>query len=71
MTACFVSSRILGTCRHCGTAAREVHCPKRLKSLHCEACCPICQAVAVPQEFIVAVAAGTQIEPGETGGRNA
>jgi hypothetical protein len=40
--ACFTSARILGTCRQCRTAAREVHCPKRLKSLHCEACCPVC-----------------------------
>lgn len=41
-TECFVSSRIAGRCCTCGARATLVHCPKTVKSLHCEFCCPIC-----------------------------
>ena len=39
---CFQSGRIAGRCRSCGTLAKQVHCPKRIKSVFCEACCPVC-----------------------------
>ena len=48
---CFTSTRIAGRCRSCGTLARQVHCPKRLKSLHCERCCPCCAPRWTLQEF--------------------
>jgi hypothetical protein len=42
---CYVSLRMAGRCCTCKTSAKEVHCPKKLKSLHCERCCPICSQV--------------------------
>jgi hypothetical protein len=51
VTLCFQSGRIAGTCRSCETQANFVHCPKRLKTLHCEKCCPLCSPqVALVEE---------------------
>jgi hypothetical protein len=64
--ACFVSARIAGRCSTCKTVAKLVHCPRRLKTLHCEACCPICS-----QQDTIAVPVGPPIEPREQWGENA
>jgi hypothetical protein len=41
---CFVSGRIAGTCGNCRASASMVHCPRHLKLIACEHCCPICNA---------------------------
>jgi hypothetical protein len=40
--ACFQSARIAGRCSACKTLAKFVHCPKQLKGIFCEVCCPQC-----------------------------
>jgi hypothetical protein len=33
---------IADRCSKCMKLAKEVHCPRQLKTLHCEHCCPCC-----------------------------
>jgi hypothetical protein len=52
MTACFTSARIAGKCSSCKAASVMVHCPKKLKGIFCESCCPVCspQASLAPSQ---------------------
>jgi len=44
MSQCFQSSRIAGRCGNCSALAKLVHCPRHLKVIACELCCPVCSS---------------------------